>query len=159
MMTYAAVTIAMHPAASPSSPSVKLTAFDHDMTRTTQNSTKSAGANVTVAISRTYDSCAPAGVIPSALGNCSTRMPKRTAATTCPTALAVLFSPRLRAFRILIRSSTNPTAPSAVPAACAGFVHPGVAAFADLDQVAADPAGPERRRQPEHEQPRDGRTL
>ena len=47
------MTIAMHPAASPSRPSVKLTAFDQALTTTTQNSTNSAGASATVAISRT----------------------------------------------------------------------------------------------------------
>ncbi|CFE45391.1 Uncharacterised protein [Mycobacterium tuberculosis] len=43
----------MVPAASPSRPSVKLTAFDQALTMTTQNNTNSTGANVTVAISRT----------------------------------------------------------------------------------------------------------
>ncbi|CFS59219.1 Uncharacterised protein [Mycobacterium tuberculosis] len=32
----------------------------------------------------------------------------------CPTVLAVLFNPRLRDLRILIRSSMNPTPPKAV---------------------------------------------
>ena len=41
-------------------------------------------------------------------------MPTRTAAVIWPTVLAVLFRPRLRDRRILIRSSTNPTAPSVV---------------------------------------------
>ena len=43
----------MLPAASPSRPSVKLTAFDQADTRTTTNSTNSTGGRVTVAISRT----------------------------------------------------------------------------------------------------------
>jgi hypothetical protein len=104
----------MLPPASPSSPSVKFTAFDQALTTTTTNSTNSAGVSVTVAISRTYDSSELPGVSPSALRNCSTNMPNSTAAVIWPTVLAVLFRPRLRDRRILIRSSTNPTVPSDV---------------------------------------------
>ncbi|SHS81900.1 Uncharacterised protein [Mycobacteroides abscessus subsp. abscessus] len=43
----------MQPPASPSSPSVKLTALDQDITRITQKSTKIAAGMATVAISRT----------------------------------------------------------------------------------------------------------
>ena len=39
-------------------------------------------------------------------------MPNNTAATSCPTSLAVLFRPRLRCRRTLIRSSRKPTTPS-----------------------------------------------
>jgi len=42
----------MAPAASPSRPSVRLTAFDQAETTMMQNSTNTAGASVTVAISR-----------------------------------------------------------------------------------------------------------
>ncbi len=93
---------------------MKFTAFDQALTITTQNSTNTAGARVTVAISRTYDSSALPGVSPSELRNCSASTPNSTAAARMPTVFAVLFRPRLRARRILIRSSTKPTAPSAV---------------------------------------------
>ena len=59
--------MAIAPAASPSRPSVKFTALDHALTMTMQNSTNTAGARVTVAISRTYDSSALPGVSPSGL--------------------------------------------------------------------------------------------
>src|SRR6202161_2010142 len=106
--------MAIEPAARPSKPSVKLTALDQALTTTTQNNTKSAGASVTVALSRTYDKSEVPGVNPASLRNCKTSTPTRTAAVIWPTVLAVLFSPKLRDRRSLIRSSTNPTAPSVV---------------------------------------------
>ena len=106
--------MAIQPAAKPSRPSVKFTAFDHALTTTMTNSRNNAGGRATVAISRTYDSCGLPGVRPSGLPNCSTRMPNSSAAEIWPTVLAVLFKPRLRDRRILIRSSRNPTPPSAV---------------------------------------------
>ena len=65
-------------------------------------------------MSRTNDRFGDAGLSPRSLANRSARMPNTAAVTSCPTSFEVLFSPRLRCRRILMKSSRNPTAPSAV---------------------------------------------
>ena len=65
-------------------------------------------------MSRTKDRFVEAGLSPSALTNRAARIPKTSAVTSCPTSLLVLFSPRLRWRRSLMKSSRKPTTPSAV---------------------------------------------
>ncbi|SHS81869.1 Uncharacterised protein [Mycobacteroides abscessus subsp. abscessus] len=51
------------------------------------------------------------------LRKCSTKTPNTSAERICPTVLEVLFRPRLRALRILMKSSMKPTPPSMVASA------------------------------------------
>jgi hypothetical protein len=78
------------------------------------SSTKPMAPNDSTVMSRTNERLSEAGASPSALANRSARMPKIVAVSTCPTVLAVLFRPRLRARRSPMKSSRNPTIPSAV---------------------------------------------
>ncbi len=70
--------------------------------------------NETTVMSRTKDRLTDAGVRPSLFGNCSTRIANVIVAMNWPTSFAVLFRPRLRALRILMKSSRKPTMPSDV---------------------------------------------
>ena len=65
-------------------------------------------------MSRTKERFVDAGLSPSALTNRLARIPKISAVTSCPTSFEVLFNPRLRWRRSLMKSSRNPTTPSAV---------------------------------------------
>ncbi len=55
-----------------------------------------------------------AGVRPAWLGTCRARTAKVTATSDCPVSFCHAFSPRLRWFLILVRSSSRPTAPRPV---------------------------------------------
>ncbi|MNW58442.1 hypothetical protein D3C74_363090 [compost metagenome] len=108
------------PVARPSSPSVRLTAFDHAVMRKLAQSTKRIRPIVAPAkarsrlVSRRNEMCVEAGVRKFSLGNCSASTANVMPTMPWPMILARGESPRLRCLRILVKSSKNPTSPRPV---------------------------------------------
>ena len=108
-------TIADEPVASPSRPSVRFTAFDQAATTRKQKTTKPTVPNDEHRDVADERQAGPTpGVRPSALREATAPGRRRpTPTSSWPTSFAVLFRPRLRCLRILMKSSRKPTTPSA----------------------------------------------
>ena len=95
MSTYAASTSIVAPVASPSSPSVRFTAFDHPAIIRTIHSTNGS-TPIAGPTSAMNEMCASAGVMSSPSGWCSTSTANTAPTTDWPASLAPLRRPRLR---------------------------------------------------------------
>lgn len=101
MTTYVPSTSAIVPAARPSSPSVRLTAFDQGTTTTQVKRTKPI-APIEIAVSRISDKFVLPGVSPVLSGNLSASTAKITAAEIWPMYFPVALRPRFRCVRSLM---------------------------------------------------------
>ncbi len=99
--------------ASPSSPSVRFTALLVAVMISQIRMITTTVGRMKLSKSRMKERCCEAGILPrsSARAGERARIPKTTPTTVWPIILALLRSPRLRCFTILMKSSTNPTRP------------------------------------------------
>ncbi len=119
MTTSAEKAKAEEPAASPSSPSVRLTALAAPISATTPNTPHATPPTWRLAELRRTNEMSV-----GTLAQVSARITNPTATTSWPRILARLLSPRLRCCLTLIQSSMSPTIPA--PTMAKTTVRPGV---------------------------------